>query len=151
LIEESKNLFNAENAEIAEESVGKTHLTVADVLRRYSDESLPAFADRPLTDVNQIGLFGERPLHVACTRGNMEEIEALVQGGADVNAEGELGNTPLHEAVGQGHREAVKFLLEHGASRTAKNEFGETPLSMATAQARIDIISLLKDGSARSS
>ena len=109
------------------------HLTADGVLRRYTDEMLPAFVEITLNDVNQEGLFGERPLHVACVRGDMEEIEALVEGGADVNAVGELGCTPLHEAVGQGHIEVVKFLLEHGASRDVKSEFG-TSLEIAKAK-----------------
>jgi len=62
--------------------------------------------------VNQAGNFGDRPIHVACIRGDLEEIGALVHEGADVNATGELGNTPLHEAVGQGHIGVVKALLE---------------------------------------
>jgi uncharacterized protein len=73
-------------------------LTAADVLRRYKDEDLPAFSEVPLRDVNQVGNFGERPLHVASTRGSIEEIAALIEGGAEINAPGELGNTPLHEA-----------------------------------------------------
>lgn len=77
------------------------HITAADVLRRYMDEELPAFCGIQLESVNQVCRFGERPLHVAATRGIMEEVAALVEAGAEVNAHGELGNTPLHEAVGQ--------------------------------------------------
>lgn len=119
-------------------------MTAADVLHRYNEELLPAFVDIVLNDVNQVGLFGERPLHVACVRGNLEEIEALVAGGADVNATGELGNTPLHEAVGQSHIEGVRFLLEHGASRSVTNEMGETPLTIAELQRRPEIAALLR-------
>ncbi len=118
-------------------------LTAAGVLQRYSDELLPAFVGMTLNDVNQVGLFHERPLHVACVRGIMEEIEALVEGGADVNATGELGNTPLHEAVGHGRKEVIRFLLERGASRSATNERGETPLDLAKAGVRHEIIELL--------
>ncbi len=78
-------------------------LSAADVLRRYKEEDLPAFAEVQLEDVNQIGIFGERPLDVACGRGVMEEVTALVEAGADVNAPGELGNTlcmrRLHRAI----------------------------------------------------
>ena len=120
------------------------NLTAADVLRRYKDEELPAFVGIPLEDVNQVGNFEDRPLHVASVRGNMEEIEALVAAGADVNAPGELANTPLHEAVSQGHLHAVKFLLDNGASPSVKNEFEQTPLDIARAKGRRDIVGLLK-------
>jgi uncharacterized protein len=119
------------------------NLTAAEVLRRYKHEELPAFIGIPLENVNQVGNFGDRPLHVASVRGNMEEIGALVAAGADVNAPGDLANTPLHEAVGQGHLHAIRFLLDNGASRSVKNEFGETPLDIARAKGRRDIVDLL--------
>jgi ankyrin repeat protein len=120
-------------------------LNAANVLRRYRDEKLPAFCEIVLEDVNQVGNFGERPLSVACVRGKMEEIEALVDAGAQVNASGELGNTPLHEAVGQAHVEAMKFLLDRGASPHVKNQFGETPVDKAKLASRTDIVKLLQN------
>ena len=119
-------------------------LTASDVLRRYKDEDLPAFCEIALEDVNQVGNFGERPLHVASSRGNMEEITALVEAGAEVNAPGDLGNTPLHEAVGQGHTKAVQYLLDHGASPEAQNEFGETALDKARQANQRDIVEVLQ-------
>ena len=119
--------------------------TAADVLRRYKEEDLPAFCGIPLEDVNQVGNFGERPLDVASSRGNMEEIAALVEAGAEINAPGELGYTALHEAVGQGHVKAVQFLLDHGADPSAKNEFGDTPLDTAKLAKRDEIVKLLQN------
>lgn len=118
-------------------------LTAADVLRRYKEEELPAFVEVPLENVNQVGNFGERPLCVAAVRGKLDEIIALVEGGADLNAQGELGNTPLHEAVSQGRVEAVKFLLNRGALRSVKNDFGETALDVANFHGRKEIAHLL--------
>jgi uncharacterized protein len=87
----------------------------ADVLRRYNDESLPDFCE-PLVDVNQVGTFGNRRIHLACYRGNLADVTALVEGGADVNAVGDLGTTPMHEATEQGNIDIVRFLLQRGAS-----------------------------------
>jgi ankyrin repeat protein len=123
------------------------NLQAADVLRRYKEEELPAFVEIPLEDVNQVGNFGDRPLHVASIRGNMDEIAALVAGGADVNAPGDLGNTPLHEAVSQEHIPAIEFLLNNGAFPSIKNEFGQTPLDIAREKGRRNIIELLERAS----
>lgn len=131
------------------ESSTSPRLTAAEVLRRYKDEDLPAFCGISLQDVNQVGNFGDRPLHVASTRGNIEEIAALIEGGAEINGSGELGSTPLHEAVGQGHIEAIQFLLNRGASPDIKNQFAETPLDWAKRANRDDIVKLLQSQSGR--
>jgi ankyrin repeat protein len=117
-------------------------LTAKDVLERYNDCGFPDFCD-PLTDINQVGTFGNRPLHMAAYHGNMEEIEALVAGGAQVNVVGDMGSTPLHEAVEKGHSEAVRFLLENGARTDVRNEFGRTALDIAKLEGRSDLIDLL--------
>jgi len=106
-------------------------MTAAEVLKRYKDEELPAFCGIDLTDVNQVGLFGERPLDVAFVRGNLAEIQALIEGGADVNASGEHGNTALHEAVSQGNMSAVRLLLQSGARLDLRNDDGRTALDVA--------------------
>jgi ankyrin repeat protein len=118
-------------------------MTAAEVLKRYKDEDLPAFCDVDLTDVNQVGLFGERPLDIAAVRGSIEELTALLDAGAEVNAPGECGNTPLHEAVSQGHFAVAKLLLEYGATTEIRNEFGQTPLDIARMHNRGDLVALL--------
>jgi uncharacterized protein len=119
-------------------------LTAAEVLRRYKEEELLAFSGTDLKDVNQIGLFGERPLDVAAVRGDVEEIRALLEAGADINAAGEHGYTPLHEAVSQGHLSAVKLLVTFGARIDVRNEFGDTPLDVALVRNRNDLVAILK-------
>lgn len=123
-------------------------LSAAEVLKRYKDNDLPAFAEMELTDVNQLGLFGERPLDVAAGRGDLKEIYALLDGGADINAPGELGNTALHEAVSQGHIDAVHVLLEFGARTDIRNEFGDTPADIASMRKRDEILALLRSNRA---
>ena len=118
-------------------------MTAAEVLKRYKDEDLPAFCDVDLTDVNQVGLFGEHPLDVAAVRGSIEELTALLNAGAEVNAPGECGNTPLHEAVSQGHFAVAKLLLEFGATTEIRNQFGQTPLDIARMHNRSDLAALL--------
>jgi ankyrin repeat protein len=106
-------------------------LTAAQVLRKYTDDALPEFLDRPVQDVNQVGITGDRPIHVACIRGSLDDLIALIEGGAEVNAAGDLGYTPLHIAGSRGFLDIVRVLLRHGADVTAKNEFGQTPIDLA--------------------
>jgi uncharacterized protein len=106
-------------------------LTAAQVLRKYTDDALPEFLARPVQDVNQVGITGDRPIHVECIRGSLDDLIALIEGGAEVNAAGDLGNTPLHIAASRGLLDIVKVLLRHGADITARNDFEQTPIDLA--------------------
>lgn len=116
-------------------------LPVQEIFDRY--KTLPEFIDMVLTDVNQIGHFGSSPLHVACVRGDLEEVLPLLAAGADINLRGELGYTPLHDAAAQGHIEVVKVLLQRGAAPQIKNDEGETPRDRAASKGFSDIVALL--------
>ncbi|WP_090751066.1 ankyrin repeat domain-containing protein [Candidatus Nitrospira nitrosa] len=115
-------------------------LSVQQIFDRY--KTLPEFIDMELTDVNQTGHFGSSPLHVACVRGDLEEVLPLLTAGADMNLRGELGYTPLHDAAAQGHIEVVKVLLQRGAIPKIKNDEGETPRDRAESKGFFDIVAL---------
>jgi ankyrin repeat protein len=119
-------------------------LNATEVLRRYREEELPEFWGRPLDDVNEVGRFGSQPIHVAAVRGALDELTALLDGGADVSAVGEKGHTPLHHAVGQNHLEAVKLLLARGARTNLKNDWGKTAIDVAKTYKRDDLVALLE-------
>jgi uncharacterized protein len=104
-------------------------VNIADILKDY--QTLPEYSGLRLVDVNQISLFGDRPMNVAATRGSINEMEVLVSHGARVSEAGEHGYTPLHNAVEQGQLDAVLWLLAHGANTTVKNNSGETPAALA--------------------
>jgi ankyrin repeat protein len=93
--------------------------------------TLPEYSGYNNIDVNTKSLFGDYPIHIAATRGCIEEIKILLASGADINAKGEHGYTPLHDAVEQGYGGAVKFLLDQGADKSLKNDDGDTALSLA--------------------
>lgn len=118
-------------------------LTAQDVLRRYKDERLPEFAAIDLTDVNQKGRFGNTPLDIAAARGKVDEVRALLEGGADPNVRCEHGVTALHDAVGQGHLEIVALLLQNGANPDIRAEFGGTPQEWAERAGFSKIVALL--------
>jgi ankyrin repeat protein len=122
-------------------------LTAADVLKRYIDDGLPEFLDVPLEHVNQRGHFGNYPISVAAVRGDLDELNALLDAGANVNAIGERGNTPLHEAVGQNHLETVKTLLSRGAVTEIRNRDGKTALDVARILDHKEVAALLQNHS----
>ncbi len=117
-------------------------LTARDVLSRYMEEDLPEFKGVKLTDVNQKGLHGSTPLSVAATRGDVEEVRALLEGGADPNGRGEHGVTPLHDAVGQEHVEVARLLIRKGARIDIAADFGGTPKDWAVKSKNPIIIGL---------
>ena len=71
--------------------------------------------DIPLTEVNQLNIFGESPIHIAAWKGCPEDIHWLLDNGANINQPGEFGMTPLHYAYMGGKRENVEALLSAGA------------------------------------
>lgn len=120
-------------------------LSVKDVLRRYTD----AYSTE-LSDINQRECpGGDAPIHTAGIRGNVEELEALLEGGADPNMQGEEGYTPLHYAAACGHVEAVRLLLKRGASPSIRNSFGRTPRDRAAEKDLREIVALLDNARAK--
>jgi uncharacterized protein len=109
----------------------------------YKNKELPEFVCLEVNDVNQRGNFGNTPLHVACSRGILEEIEGLLDAGADVNARGELDDIPLHDAALAGHLPVVKLLLQKGADPDLVNKHGSTPRDFAVSLKHDNIASVL--------
>lgn len=91
----------------------------------------PAFANTLLSDVNQIGDFGDGPLHLASRRGCLAEMQVLLDNKADVGLRGEFQSTPLHGATLMGKLNAVKLLLKYGADPFAKDIDGRTCIDFA--------------------
>lgn len=121
-----------------------TSMNFSDVLKRYSEEDIPTFGGKRLTDVNQVGSDGDRPLHKASIRGNIADAVALIVGHADVNAAGEMGYTPLQYAVTFDHPELVSALIAHGAKDEFTNEFGINARTIAKQKSLEDILQLLE-------
>ena len=122
------------------EGTGK--LTAVQVLKNYTGDDL--FLGRPIVDVNQVLSDGDRPIHIACVRGSLDDVRAFLEGGADVNAKGDLGDTPLHHAASRGLLDIMRVLLSHGADPSAKNEFGETPLDVSKLMSKDEATEILQ-------
>jgi len=84
-------------------------------------KEMPEFVGVHLDGPNVKGNFGDYPLHVAVTMGNMEYVQALIEAGADVNQKGEHGYTALHDAVEQDNCDIAEILLKNGADISVKN------------------------------
>lgn len=83
--------------------------------------------DIPLTDVNQLNLLGEQPIHIAAWKCGSEEILWLLGNGANINSVGDFGMTPLHYAYMGRKPENVQVLLAAGATTTIRCERGLRP------------------------
>lgn len=100
------------------------------VLSEMAD--LPEFvgANVPLK-IDSVGCFGNSPLNIAATQGDLESVRTLLDEGADINFQGEEGSTPLHDAIEQNHQSVIHFLVQRGASKCIKNKEGMTASSLA--------------------
>ena len=82
------------------------------LLQKYG--STPGFKGIELRDLNQAGLHGDAPLHLAAASGDADDIMLLLSSGAKINAAGRNRNTALHHVALHGHAEALQVLLEYG-------------------------------------
>ena len=118
-------------------------ITAEEVLARFLEDQLGEFPNIDLHDVNQRGISGDRPLHVAAVRGDPEEVEALLAGGADVNAAGDMNKTPIHYAIGLGHSKIVELLLKAGADVKMVSDFGTNAMDRAKEVGNSEILRLV--------
>ncbi len=75
------------------------------------------------------------PLHEAAKKGDLNQVERLIEAGADINEADAVGRTPLHWAAEQGHAAVARLLIEKGAKVDTKERKGHyyrrTPLHLA--------------------
>nr|CAD7441084.1 unnamed protein product [Timema bartmani] len=86
---------------------------------------------------------GETPLHVACIKGNAEQVKALLETGVTPNTKDNAGWTPLHEAASHGYTQIVRLLLESGALPSVPGVHNATPLHDAVSNKLLNIVRLL--------
>lgn len=83
------------------------------------------------------------PLVVAVQNEDVEEVRALIVGGADVNGRDRDKITPLFEAVEIGNLEITEMLLRFGAKVNIRDSRGQTPLMRIDDEASPEMIELL--------
>ena len=95
--------------------------------------------------VNVADCDGDYPLHMACSRSNIETVQLLMDHGADINAVNKYGQTPLHTAAGGDDDcpDLCKLLVKHGTKINAVDEDGNQPLQLACHQDHIETVKFL--------
>ena len=83
----------------------------------------------PIDPISYVTPDGDRLIHVAALRGDVEAVETLLAAGEDINAIGDMGNTPAHYAAMGKCQELFDLLMCLGANPDLKNEFGTTVAS----------------------
>jgi uncharacterized protein len=68
------------------------------------------------------------PLTRAAGRGDLAELERLLDEGVDVDSTGETGRTAVTAAVYGGHLDAVRLLIDEGADVDSQDEHRTNPL-----------------------
>ncbi len=91
---------------------------------------------------------GELTLHEAAAVGDLEPVEAALDGDPDgVNSYSHDGWTPLHLAAFFGHTPVATLLLDRGADLAAisRNRIENQPLHAAVANGQASVAALLLD------
>ena len=87
-------------------------------------------------------------LLLACGRGELATVEALVAMGAVLTEVSDGGWTPLHVAARQGHPEIVGYLLDAGGEgmvHMTSERSGETPFVSACRGGNVDVVQRILD------
>ena len=95
---------------------------------------------------------GTTPLYTACERGNLQVVNALIEGGADLNmtTSDTNGFTPLYVSAEEGHFEVVALLLAANANPdvASSDSYGFTPLYIACERGNVQVVNALIEGGA---
>ena len=81
----------------------------------------------------------------ACRRGNLEEVEKLIEKGVDVNAKDDIGWTAMMWAAVNGHTEIIELLIDNGAGFEVIDNNGLTALMWTAACGYTEAVELLID------
>lgn len=94
------------------------------LLEAIKEKKIDFFGNQ--ASVNYRGPFGETPLSIACSSGNLDLFETLVKMGADVNLPDVEGWSPLMFAASEDQHHIFKKLISLGAITNHADENGQT-------------------------
>lgn len=87
----------------------------------------------------------DRAMESATLKGQVDIVQALLNGGFDVNRPTANGSTYLHDAALNNQKKIAQLLLKRGAKIYALNRSGGTPLHDAALGGGVDVIAELLD------
>ena len=73
----------------------------------------------------------EKELLIAAQKGELGQVQTLIEKGVSPNLKDTSGRTPLHLATANGHQATAEFILLHGGNINAQDTGGNTPLDLA--------------------
>ncbi|CAK7199457.1 hypothetical protein SEUCBS139899_002137 [Sporothrix eucalyptigena] len=120
---------------------------------KWTMETLRLLLDRGGANPEVRDNIGRTPLLWAATNGNLQLVEALLNGSlggavADVSAANNRGRSALHLAAESNHVAMVRLLLKFKADPNAISDGGWTPLHNAVQNGHEEVVSLLLDADA---
>lgn len=88
--------------------------------------------------------LGETALFIACKRGHLENVKALMGPGINIDERDNTSNTLLMVAVTKrNNADVINFLMDSGANATFKNSQMDTPLLIACKRGYIENVEAL--------
>ncbi|XP_069753251.1 protein phosphatase 1 regulatory subunit 12A-like isoform X2 [Narcine bancroftii] len=112
-------------------------------LKRWLGSETDREADRPRTKQARVKFDEGAVFLAACSSGDQDEVEKLLQKGADINYTNVDGLTALHQACIDENLNMVTFLLDHGANVNQPDNEGWTALHAAASCGFMEITQYL--------
>ncbi|KAL1891947.1 hypothetical protein Sste5346_007291 [Sporothrix stenoceras] len=116
---------------------------------KWTMDTLKLLIDRGGANIEVRDNIGRTPLLWAATNGNLQLVEALLNGSlggaqaAEVSAANNRGRSALHLAAEANHEAMVRLLLQHKADPNAVSDGGWTPLHNAVQNGHAGVVALL--------
>ncbi|XP_015877441.4 protein VAPYRIN-like [Ziziphus jujuba] len=79
----------------------------------------------------------------AARKGDLENLQWLLQKGATIKHRDEYGFTALHAAAIEGHKDVVQKLIESGSDFESQDREGHTPLHLAVVAGSLETVEVL--------
>ncbi|XP_072905350.1 protein phosphatase 1 regulatory subunit 12A-like isoform X1 [Hemitrygon akajei] len=112
-------------------------------LKRWLGSETEREPERPRTKYIRVKFDEGAVFLAACSSGDQDEVEKLLQRGADINYTNVDGLTALHQACIDENLSMVTFLLEHGANVNQPDNEGWTALHAAASCGFMEITEYL--------